>query len=357
MNNRISSTAPIVKRYRSIATVTVGAVIFLILVGGLVRMTGSGMGCPDWPKCFGYMVPPSNPEDIEWRAGKEYPKGVMIVKGEALWEAKETFTTGDSFDPDNWEKFTAHDYAIYNPLHTWIEYINRLIGVLIGGFALLTLGFAFPIRRMYPRAFWFSVFGLFMILVQGGIGAYVVRTNLETGAISIHMLIALLIVALYIFALLATYKERLNDRFELPKGVLLLGWVTLILTLVQIIMGTQVREEVDILAKTLGESQRDQWIDSLAGSIYDVHKYFYYAVTAAAVLWGLRMRPLFDQSAIKYLTWTMWGTLVAEILLGIGMHRLDIPAVFQPSHLLLATMLFASAFALLGIMILGKIRK
>ncbi|MEL6134979.1 MAG: COX15/CtaA family protein, partial [Bacteroidota bacterium] len=262
--------------------------------------------------------------------------------------------------PDDYQviyKDRGYADTTFNAFKTWVEYINRLIGVLIGLFALATAAYSLKLRKAHAKVTLFSVLALLLVIVQGGIGAYVVRTNLETGAISIHMLIALLIVALYIFALLSTYKERLEDRFELPSGVLALGWATLVLTLVQIIMGTQVREEIDMLAKSLGEAQRDQWIAELAGSIYDVHKYFYYAVAAGAIFWGLRMRPLFEHNAIKYLTWTMWGTLGAEILLGIGMHRLDIPAIFQPSHLLLATMFFASAFALMGMLILGKRKK
>mgnify|MGYP001800825917 CR=1 FL=1 len=170
-------------------------------------------------------------------------------------------------------------------------------------------------RKIHPQAFCIRVIALVAILIQCGVGAYVVRTNLETGAISIHMLIALVIVALYIFALLSTFKDRLSGRFDLPKGSLMIGWIVLILTLVQIIMGTQVREEVDVLVKTLGEEQRSLWIAQLAGTIYDIHKYFYYAVLAGAVFWAYRLRPLMGEPVVKYLSSAMFGTLLAEILL------------------------------------------
>ena len=54
-------------------------VLFVILAGSLVRMTGSGMGCPDWPKCFGYLIPPTNIEKITWKPNQTYNKGVMIL--------------------------------------------------------------------------------------------------------------------------------------------------------------------------------------------------------------------------------------------------------------------------------------
>ena len=57
-------------------------VLFVILAGSLVRMTGSGMGCPDWPKCFGYLIPPTTKKDVFWQSNFNYKKGVMILINE-----------------------------------------------------------------------------------------------------------------------------------------------------------------------------------------------------------------------------------------------------------------------------------
>ena len=58
INNKIG------KGLSRISLITLLAVYVLILVGGIVRSTGSGMGCPDWPKCFGNWVPPISAEEL-----------------------------------------------------------------------------------------------------------------------------------------------------------------------------------------------------------------------------------------------------------------------------------------------------
>ena len=100
-------------------------VYLVIAAGSIVRMTGSGMGCPDWPKCFGYLIPPTERAQLDWKPGHKYTKGQVIILKEELRVANKNFSSSDSFDEDNWGLYTQHDYALFNPYHTWIEYLNR----------------------------------------------------------------------------------------------------------------------------------------------------------------------------------------------------------------------------------------
>ena len=139
---------------------------FLIFVGGLVRSTGSGMGCPDWPKCFGQYVPPRDISQLP----SDY-KTQFAVNGKEI--------------------------ADFDAFKTWTEYVNRLVGVVIGILILLTIVFAYPyVKTQNKKVFWLSFLAFILVGLEGWIGAKVVATDLAVGMITIHMLLALAIVGI-----------------------------------------------------------------------------------------------------------------------------------------------------------------
>lgn len=321
------TTVQIVGRFRVIAGTTISAVVFLILVGALVRMTGSGMGCPDWPKCFGQWVPPTDVSQLP---------------------------------PDYKSRFAVagREIADFDAFKTWVEYVNRLIGVLIGLFSAATVLAAWPLRKRIPASFWLSLGGLLGVLVVAGVGAYVVRTHLAGGMVTLHMMLALTVLALFIAAYLASMRVTLRTQAARQLAIphRLIGWgvATLVVVLAQIVLGTQVREGVDEVAKQLGEASRGQWLANL-GLAYDIHQVSYYSVVIAVLGWGMALRPWFNGwRVVRSLYVSLLLVLAGEVLLGLGMHHLDIPAWMQPAHLLLATVLFGSSFALLGLLWLSR---
>lgn len=104
-------------------------------------MTGSGMGCPDWPQCFGLTIPPTSETQVRWQPDEDYSSGRMILEKDSLWSTPTDHLSGTSFEADRatglWTHYTRHDYATFNPFHTWVEFINRLLGAFAGLPALI----------------------------------------------------------------------------------------------------------------------------------------------------------------------------------------------------------------------------
>jgi cytochrome c oxidase assembly protein subunit 15 len=98
------------KNYFTLAAKTTLILVYLVIIAGaLVRMTGSGMGCPDWPKCFGYYIPPTDIKELTWTPNREFEEGQVIIKDEKLWVAKSDFKTNVNFDESQWRLYTKHD--------------------------------------------------------------------------------------------------------------------------------------------------------------------------------------------------------------------------------------------------------
>ncbi|MGB0178382.1 MAG: COX15/CtaA family protein [Owenweeksia sp.] len=209
------------KWIRLLTQIELVLIYLVILAGSVVRMTGSGMGCPDWPKCFGYLIPPTERSQLEWQPDHRFEEGQIIIVDESLRVAKSDFTTADTYQESNWEPYTKHNYALFNPAHTWTEYINRLVGALAGiPMFLLVVISLFHLRKNW-RWFALSLGGLFLLGFEAWLGKLVVDGNLIPGSITIHMLGALAIVALLSILLKSVSTESsmpaLSSNFKWVK--------------------------------------------------------------------------------------------------------------------------------------------
>ena len=325
-------------KFRKIAKASLFLVYLVIIAGAVVRMTGSGMGCPDWPKCFGYYIPPTNEDELKWQPDRLFEKGQVIIKDESLQISKETFTTKAAFNSDNWELYTKHDYAIFNPWHTWIEYINRLFGAL-AGLATLLLALTsikfWKKKKRIPILAWLVVFGM---VFQAWLGATVVYSVLEPAKITVHMLMALVIVAMLLYIIyLANAENKLirYDGLTLNLSILAIG-----LTLVQIIMGTQVRQFIDEQIDVYGYDAKSSWLkDPLL--LFYIHRSFSILVILVNAFLAFRITKM-NLGHIK-IYWVLFILLVV-VLTGIAMNYLNFPFASQPLHLVLASILFGVQF-------------
>ncbi|MEN1786328.1 MAG: COX15/CtaA family protein [Bacteroidota bacterium] len=326
--------------YRKIAKVALLLVYLVIVAGAVVRMTGSGMGCPDWPKCFGYYIPPTDSAALEWRPNFEFMKGQVIINDEQLFVARSRFITQNTIDLSNWEPYTKHDYATFNVWHTWIEYLNRLLGALAGLATLVLAIWSIPYWKKDKRL----VLGALLVVIgmgfQAWLGATVVYSVLEPVKITLHMLMALAIVAL----LIGLIKRSGNDPSlpMIPKGIRLWVFVALGLTLVQIVMGTQVRQFVDHQIDLVGEQAKALWLANPSLSFY-LHRSFSIAVVLvnSYLFWNNKKQQL----GLHKLRWVMF-IIGLEIATGIAMYYVDFPFGTQPLHLVLASLLFGVQFYL-----------
>src|ERR1051326_50305 len=159
-----------------LAKATLVLVFLVIIAGAVVRATGAGMGCPDWPKCFGKLIPPTDSLSL--------PKGyrqLYVEKRKAKNErmARVLRVLG----ADDLAEKMLNDPAIYSELDfnvekAWIEYVNRLCGVLLGfvQFALVIAAWIF--RKEKRRIFFYSLLALLLTVFEGWLGSIVVSTNL-----------------------------------------------------------------------------------------------------------------------------------------------------------------------------------
>jgi heme a synthase len=330
------------RRFRATATLTLVAVYVLILVGGIVRSTGSGMGCPDWPKCFGQWVPPTDISQLPPNY-KEVYTAQRVAKNERL--AKTLSRLGFAeVAADIFAHPTQYLETDFNPTKTWIEYLNRLTGALIGVFIFATLLAAWPYRRRDQAIFWVSLLSFITVGVQGWLGSLVVSTNLLPVMVTIHMALALVLVALLVWALVRADQpqQALRAAQPLPAGLTAALVLLVLLTFGQIVLGTQVREEIDMVAFGLNYLHREQWVAQLGG-VFELHRIF----SGVLLLVNLYVALKLYQTELRRLSRLATATLVViglEILVGLLLAYFAMPAAAQPLHLTLGTLLFGVQF-------------
>lgn len=313
----ISSSSLINKqeqRFRSLAFLTVIVIYLLILAGGIVRSTGSGMGCPDWPKCFGQWVPPTEASQL--------PPNYQAIYGAKLKGEIE-----------------------FNAVKTWIEYVNRLLGVLSGFFVFSTLLASFTYWRRDKAIVWGSSTAFLMTGVNGWLGSKVVSTELAQYMITIHFLCAIIVVFALIFVLVRSNSIRLYSESSITKSKSL-QWLLLIamlVTVTQIILGTQVRDALDTVVKQVGYAQRTNWISNLDWRFYS-HRSFSLIVLLIQVVIIYQLRKLAKGSEVIQLTKALIAVVFVEIGTGMIMAYFSVPAIAQPVHLVLAVVMIGLQF-------------
>ncbi|GGG94201.1 cytochrome oxidase assembly protein [Polaribacter pacificus] len=327
------------KRFPLFVKIALISVYVIFLAGSVVRMTGSGMGCPDWPKCFGYYIPPTSEDQITWKPDAAYNKGMIIIKDKALFVAQKRLTSGANFNLNNWEKYTKHNYASFNKYHTWTEYINRLTSVLAGFAFVFLLISAWAYRKENKEIVALSFLAFFLMLVQAWLGKTVVDSNLKPTIITIHMvgglvIIGILLRLMYISATTLSSKPKKAHPYHSLFNKLLI--ISVVFSLIQIALGTQVRQFIDEQVKLFGFENKNY---SLLNPNFKFYFHRSFTIAIIAVNLGLFYINQVKNLGYSLVNWIL-GLLFLETLTGILMYYASFPLGTQATHLLAGAVLF-----------------
>jgi heme a synthase len=324
------------KLLRKFSIATLVAIFLVVVAGGVVRTTGSGMGCPDWPKCFGQYIPPTSADQLPENYKDVYSeKRALKIEKFAQYIDKIGFSNKANALRNDESLLEEQDF---NALQTWTEYINRLVGALSGVFMLICLVLSLFAKHNRWMLTFIALLQLVVTFFQAWMGSIVVATNLLPWVLTIHMLLAAVIIFIQLWHIRTTYPKPLKIRVSKTfRNVLLFG---LMLSVIQIIAGTQVRQQVDEVMSTL---PRSEWINTL-GNVFKFHRSFAILVILTAVLlFYLNYNKMYRFNRVLVLLFVV----LLEASSGIILSYFNMPAAMQPIHLVFSFAIIAIQFSLL----------
>jgi cytochrome c oxidase assembly protein subunit 15 len=331
-------------RFQKINATTIVLLFVLILAGGVVRSTGSGMGCPDWPKCFGQYVPPTNSSELPADYKKKYVS-IRLAKNQRFAKML------DFFGNEQFARRIREDKSIlipeeFNAFKTWTEYINRLIGAISGLFLLLTAIYSFSYKLENKWITILSITNVVIVMVQAWLGAIVVSTNLVPIIVTVHMLLAIAILAISIgtYFIAKTLGKQTGTKNTAAFSVSLFVLLT---SIVQIVFGTEVREKIDAVSARLQGSYRDDWVNSI-GAIFEDHRSTSIVILITNVALFLIVRKHFNKHSMQQQLMSFTVLIIMlQIVTGIVLSYWSLPPIAQAVHILLSTVLFGTQFYLM----------
>lgn len=312
-------------RFQKLSVAALVSVLFLMFVGAVVRVTGSGMGCPDWPTCWGCLIPPTSVEQVDF---DKLPIERFQKKAGRMGRDPASITV---------EALRAE----FNPRHVWTEFFNRMCSLPVGFFSLATFIAAFWQRDKRPLVFWMAFGSLVVVLVNALMGARVVYSGLKPGVLTTHLALAMVLTGMLVYC--AWRGTDTPWRITMNSAALVkLKWVVMILLATIIgegILGSQVREMTDELAKLHVNAPRATWSAELEGSWkYLVHRSFSWVILCTT-FWAWRLSAKHREGGTGWVERTVLGIVLFQMVLGLVMALVHIYSWVQVLHVGLAAVL------------------
>ncbi len=333
-------------RFIRLNLITIAVTLLLILAGGIVRSTGSGMGCPDWPKCFDQYVPPTSTAQLP-RGYKEKYVAERVAKNERFAKTLDKMGKGHLADSIRNDRSILQPET-FNVAKTWTEYLNRLMGAITGFllFGLAVLSFAYKGRA--KRIILLSVANLVIVGFQAWLGSIVVSTNLMPWIVTVHMLLALVILGILVYTY--NYTTQLHKQATVVMGRLVwlkvVIFVSIGLSILQIVLGTEVREAIDAISKQMLYNGRHSWV-SKVGDVFSYHRDLAMLVLIINIVIYKMVKDRFNGKAIALRVGSSIGiVLIIQILSGLLLANFGLPPYAQALHILFSTILFSLQYFL-----------
>jgi cytochrome c oxidase assembly protein subunit 15 len=314
-------------RFQKLATAALISVLVLMFVGAIVRVTGAGMGCPDWPTCWGCLIPPTKVEEVDF---SKLPIEKFQRKAERMGRDPATIS----------EESLRREF---NPRHVWTEFLNRLTSLPVGFFSLATFIAAFWQREKRPLVFWMAFTSLAVVLINAWMGARVVYSGLSPGVLTTHLALAMALLGTMMYCAWRGTDTPWRIELDSPVHGKLRLAVNALLAVVVVsgILGSQVREITDEMAKMHANVARSTWIGELEESwLYLAHRSFSWAVLGAAV-WAWLLTKHHRIGGPGRVERVAVGIVLAQMVLGVVMSQVHIYSWVQVLHVGLAAILLA----------------
>ncbi len=308
-----------------LAWIALISVIVLVAVGATVRVTGSGLGCPDWPTCWGCLIPPTSADQIDVeKLDLEKFKRHAIRKG---------------IDPDTITRETILES--FDPVHTWIEFVNRLTSLPLGLSTLLLALFSLGAKRNRKAIICLAWFSLFDVLFNAVMGAMVVRSGLQPGIITLHMALAFLLIAVLVTIIWLSRPEKAADttqpKFE--RRLLIVSLVFFGCLFGEGLLGSQLREQTDELARLSEGADRADWVGQIVSTlIFKVHRSLSWTLLISSCLmlyWSRNLPGKFKEPRM------IVAMVILMMLMGIILGHVAIYAIVQVLHVVVTAVLLA----------------
>lgn len=344
------------RRFLAVSRISIVSLFVLIFLGGVVRSTGSGLACPDWPTCFDRVVPPINEADIKIGYQEEFIKE----------RANKTQRVADLLDAIGFEALPAllrreNELKLepFSLVKSWTQFSSRLAGLLTGVFLLGCVYFSITYLTSRKRIFFLSILNLVLAGLLAWLASILVFTSSYPWVITIHILLLILIltISIYTFFQAKLLRERNLLSNQHPGGIRTVASVASVLTLFQIGLGTRVREQIDVISVRMNELNRSEWVQGI-GFEFNLHRDLAWIVFILNFILLVLIRGKYMGSTyhFKYMTYVAL-LIAAQIVAGYTLANLALPLAAQSIHLLLACLIFGAQYSLVLLLKQNKLYK